>query len=383
MTLLELVNLRIDLLNIGESILLTNEVNERIHLMNSIKLRNPTSNHPTPNKLINELLEINDKSKLMLDDITAQISQIESEIETLANELFSGQAYLDQFDSEKITIEVTDKNYRKIKRLINANFSYISSRIQRYCDWKFPGLIMNPPNLKKIDSMVVSDPLYITNSMWPNNTIRFRDSSAIEYIATCQKYNLWWPEVVASELNDILKNTSEYIPMSYKPESYGRFLSTMKLLEDPVYKMLSVYPEEYRRRVRVYPILCKDYSMLPQNQFSVVVLWDWFNYTSFREIREYFSIVKSLLRPGGVFVFSYNNCDVPAAALWAQEKRIPYTNPRMIKSLISEMRMELVHMEDIMPKNSNYPAVSWAEVRMPGELTTVKAHQAMGAINRK
>lgn len=137
------------------------------------------------------------------------------------------------------------------------------------------------------------------------------------------------------------------------------------------------YSPEYQRRVRQYVVKDNDYSKLPQKQFNFIFSWNYFNYKSLDTVKQALKQVFSMLRPGGVFMFSYNNGDLPAGAAYAENYFMSYIPKSMLIPLCRNLGFDIVYHAD------HEPAVSWMEIRRPGELTTVKGHQAMGVIKEK
>jgi SAM-dependent methyltransferase len=134
------------------------------------------------------------------------------------------------------------------------------------------------------------------------------------------------------------------------------------------------YTHEYQRRVRPYLIKNNEYGILPQSQFNFVFSWNHFNYKTLDTIRQNLKQVYNLLRPGGVCMFSYNNGDIPMGAGYAETYFMSYAPKSLLMPIILGLGYEVVYQQD------HEPAISWLEIRRPGELATVKAHQAMGTI---
>lgn len=137
------------------------------------------------------------------------------------------------------------------------------------------------------------------------------------------------------------------------------------------------YPPEYQRRVRQYLVKDTDYSRLPQKQFNFIFSWNYFNYKSLDTVKTALKQIFELLRPGGVFMFSYNNGDLPAGAAYAENYFMSYIPKSMLIPMCRSLGFEIVYHADF------EPAVSWLEIRRPGELSTLKGHQAMGIIKEK
>jgi SAM-dependent methyltransferase len=137
---------------------------------------------------------------------------------------------------------------------------------------------------------------------------------------------------------------------------------------------VSNFNKAYQRRVRVYLTEEHDLSTLPQGQMSFVFCWNLLNYASFDTVKEYLKSVKNILRPGGTFLFSYNDGDRPGCAGMAESFFMSYIPRSMLIPLCESLGYQIV--QDC----AREMTVSWLEIRLPGELKTVKAHQVMGEI---
>ena len=134
------------------------------------------------------------------------------------------------------------------------------------------------------------------------------------------------------------------------------------------------FSETYRRRIRVYLTQGYDMSALPQNQMGFIFCWNFLNYCSLDTIKEYLKEIKNLLRPGGTFMFSYNDGDRPGGAGMAENFFMSYMPRSMLIPLCESLGYEIAN--DVARDQS----VSWLEIRKPGTLETVKAHQVLGQI---
>jgi hypothetical protein len=199
----------------------------------------------------------------------------------------------------------------------------VKSKIRQYCDWHYPGLQISCNSNEWIDCMVTSDPLYLTDS---------QEDRAVD------------------------------IQLS---------------------NLISDYPLEYRNRLRLYSVTGHDFSALPLAQFSIIVCWDFLNYIELASIAEYMRQMFTLLRAGGVFMFSYNNCDIIDSASLAEGNGMSWASASAIKQLCNDIGYEIITFEDHVTEDTYIKHVSWCEIRKPGVLTTVKAHQVAGKILEK
>ena len=147
--------------------------------------------------------------------------------------------------------------------------------------------------------------------------------------------------------------------------------------------IIKEYPTVYQGRLRLYQIIDRDFSTLPQGQFGFVLCWDNFNYLSLDKIEKYIKEVWKLLRPGGGFIFSYNNCDIESIALKIEKQSGSYASANWLNKLFNEIGYDIIAMRDDKTDDTFNTHVSWIEVKKPGVLTTIKAHQAMAQITVK
>ena len=148
----------------------------------------------------------------------------------------------------------------------------------------------------------------------------------------------------------------------------------------------SVFNADYQRRLRKYLIQTvtnddgiKEYQLpnLPKGQFNLVFSWNFFNYVTLDNIKKYLIQIHNILRPGGVFIFTFNNGDLTAGAAYAENYYMTYVPKSMLVPMCTELGFEVVNDQDI------NVATSWLEIRKPGELQTVKLVQSLGEIKQR
>lgn len=192
----------------------------------------------------------------------------------------------------------------------------IKTRIKTYCDWHYPALQIGCRDKFWTDYMVTGDPLYLTN--------------------------------------------------------YHR---------DTLNQVSSGYPVEYQRRLRLYDIPFAEIpTRLPVGQFNFVLAWEVLNYTKQSDIDRVLEVAWTMLKPGGTFMFSYNNCDLSDSAHLADGLAMSYTNRRHIEAQSKTIGYEVTAFEDHTINHDYYQTFSWCELKRPGRLATAKAHQSLGTI---
>lgn len=136
----------------------------------------------------------------------------------------------------------------------------------------------------------------------------------------------------------------------------------------------SKFPELFQSRLRKYQLKNNDLSALPKNQFGFVFSWNYFNYVSLDTMHQFLKQAFEVLRPGGIFMFSYNDGDTPAGAGMAES----FSQSYMPKSILVPLCLSLGFT--IADEYDFEPNTSWLELKKPGTLHTIKSHQVLGEI---
>jgi hypothetical protein len=183
-----------------------------------------------------------------------------------------------------------------------------------HCDWRYPGMIIRPAHSPWVEDLVALDPLYLV------------DTHA-----------------------------------------------------DLITPVVSKFTPEYQRRLRRYVI--DEYSdvpafwNLPQRQFGFVYSMGYFNFKPWEIIKQYLSEIFELLRDGGTFLFSFNDCDQWRAVGSVEHHFCCYTPGRLIKehAVALGFTIELDFNDEA--------GTSWLELRKPGIFETIRGGQNVAAIS--
>jgi len=189
----------------------------------------------------------------------------------------------------------------------------LRSRLVIYGGWQYPGMIIRPGLEDYIESMVSYDPLYIID----------------------QNYELLEP-------------------------------------------CLKKFPKLYQSRLRPYvindwgddPLLGK----IPDSQFGVCLAYNVFNYRPLEVLRTYFSEIYKKLRPGGVLLMTFNDCDNEKAVMLVEQFCASYTPGYLVRDLAANIGFELISSW-----NDGGPNV-WLELKKPGTLTSLRGGQTTARI---
>lgn len=246
-----------------------------------------------------------------LDQFRLKISQTLASIET---------PYLTT-KSEKIYNEGLSDNWDykldrdKFKNLLydTDTQDFFVGRVKEHVNWKYPGLQLGPRIGDFTDYLVALDPLYLVD-----------------------------------EHQDMFK----------------------------VVKQL--WSKPYQQRLRYYVVDEQQTNvlgkLLPLNQFGLVVAVDYFNFRPLRLIKQYLASLTTVLRPGGVVIFTYNNCDYPIGVDNFLNSYYTYTPGRLVKAACIEYGFKILASFDL---DNN---VSWLEIQKPGERSSLKGGQCLAQI---
>ena len=143
------------------------------------------------------------------------------------------------------------------------------------------------------------------------------------------------------------------------------------------------FNETYRRRLRKYVIKEYDLLALPQNQFGFIFCWMEFNFLSLADAKLYLKNIFDLLCPGGVVMFNYNNSDLTESADLVDKHIMSHLPKRLLLEIFEHVGFEIVNLYDVENDDINIRYISWAELRKPGKIETIKLKQVMGVVARK
>ena len=189
-------------------------------------------------------------------------------------------------------------------------------RLTAYTDWRYPGMVLRPAHGPGIESLVALDPLYLVD--------------------------------------------------------------THQDLLDP---MRSLFTTEYQRRLRYYVI--EEYTdhqifwNLPQEQFGFVYAFRYFDFKPWEVLQQYLDEIFVLLRPGGSFLFSFNDCDHWRAVGLTEHHFCCYTPGRLVREYARKLGYNIIY------DYNDDAGTAWLELRKSGTLDSIRGAQALAGIFSK
>lgn len=192
----------------------------------------------------------------------------------------------------------------------------LRTHLKNLTDWRIPGMIIRPGLETYIEDMVPMDPLYVVDHH-------------------------------------------------------------RKLIRPAVEK----FTPEYQRRLREYvindwadgPVLDK----LPNNQFGAIFAYHYFNHKPISIVHKFLDEFYKKLRPGGIVIMTYNNCDLARGVVRAEHAWMLYTPRRLIEQHAINLGFELIEAYD------GKGDVSWLELKKPGDISSLRGGQTLAKILAK
>lgn len=272
----------------------------------------------------NQNLQLQEFSKLLHDKknlVKQAFGKFENDLNTLKQELDNLIAVTEKpwfaesyrlYEQEMIH-ETAEYILNRRPTIAESTEQFYRTRIVRYNSWKHPAMIIRPGTETYIQDLVASDPLYLVD------------------------------------------------------ESHDLLAPAMKL-----------FNEQYQNRLRPYVIDERNsesiLSKLPNGQFGLVFAYNFFNFRPFEVIRQYLIEIYEKLRPGGVLVMTFNDCDRAKGVMLVEQHFCCYTPGYLVRELAQSLGYEVeFSWTDQGPS-------TWLELRRPGSFESLRGGQALAKV---
>jgi len=283
-----------------------------------------------------------------------EAADVRSQIHTLGEHQFAGQLYLandfidDSLDKLKVNLV---QHYRKLINDIDYSIAKESEQylLHEYCrtdidDDRNVKTIMLPESIKQV---LIGRIQLRADWHYPGLEISPHDGEFTHHLVGCD-------------------------PL-YLVDVYQEYLDSVK----------SQFNEQYQARLRVYLTSIGSDTLylaeLPKNQFGTIFSWNAFNYLPMLVITQYLKEAFEILRPGGTFIFGYNDASMVNGAKHVEWGGMRYTTKGMMIRAAKDIGYEISYSYG---EDEGWHNISWLEIKKPGELSTVKAHQTLGIVKR-
>jgi SAM-dependent methyltransferase len=253
------------------------------------------------------------------NQIKLAFSQYETDLDALKleiqNQIVEAEKpkFLESYRLHQEELCETAEYILNLRKKPNDDLTFLRTRLGMYADWHYAGMIIRPGTAPFINDMVAYDPLYIVD-----------------------------------------------------------------LNHEFMLPALSSFNQTYQNRLRSYTIKeyfdCDIFTSIPEEQFGMIFAYDFLNHRPFEMIKKYFHEVYKKLKPGGMFIFTFNDCDRVAGVELVEKYFASYTPGYLIRDLALSMGYEIVYSY-----NDGGPS-TWLELKRPGVLESLKGGQTLGKI---
>jgi len=270
--------------------------------------------------------------------------------------------------------------FEGISKLIDSTYSDISYSIDKFAD--------QVENLKQTlkQQIAIGEHEYLEKSMHIYLEEHWRDSANAIFARRMG---------IDSEddlrLRTHLRNITDWrLPGMILRPGLENYIEDMVPL-DPLYVVdhkselmqpaIEKFTPAYQRRLREYVI--NDWApgpilhQLPNNQFGAIFAYNYFNHKPVPIICKFLDEFFEKLRPGGVVIMTYNNCDLAYGVIRAEHAWMMYTPRRMIEAHAVALGFELREAYD------GQGDVSWFEFKKPGDLSSLRGGQTLAKVVAK
>jgi hypothetical protein len=214
---------------------------------------------------------------------------------------------------EEMIHETAEYTLNRRPDITNETYEFYRTRVVRYADWHYPAMIIRPGKEEFINDMVACDPLYLVD-----------------------------------EKHELL---------------------------DPA---LSQHTDIYKQRLRTYVINERQdneiLDKLPNNQFGLVLAYNYFNFRPFEIIKKYLKEIYEKLKPGGHLLMTFNDCDHAKGVMLVEQHFCCYTPGYLVFELAQSLGFETTFSW-----NNDGPS-TWAEFKKPGTMTSLRGGQSLARI---
>jgi hypothetical protein len=237
-------------------------------------------------------------------------SELKQLIETTEKPWFAESYRL--YEQEMIN-ESTEYILNRRPEITAETERFYCTRIMRYNSWHHPAMIIRPGRESYINHMLASDPLYLVD-----------------------------------ESHDLLQPA------------------------------VSQFNEQYQQRLRTYAINERNseeiLGKLPNGQFGLVLSYNFFNFRPFEVIRTYLTEIYQKLRPGGVLVMTFNDCDRAKGVMLVEQHFCCYTPGYLVRELAQSLGYHITFSW------TDQGPTTWMELQKPGNLVSLRGGQTLAKI---
>jgi len=287
---------------------------------------------------------------------------VNQSLQSLSDSVVDNDAMTQQLkDSIHINREKINDSFADIRQSIKDYKQYIQEQIN--------ALEPQYVSLSKstFQGSINDSPEYILNRRKESQIFNSEEGKEL-FINRLGVYNSW--QYPAIEIRPAFGEITEYLkgctPL-YLVDTHDDLFQEVKKLWNNI----------YQRRLRYYTFDESDTASLdtlPDNQIGLVCSVDYFNFKPIEIIESMLQQIYKKLRPGGVVMFTYNNCDLPFGVRNVENFYACYTPHSQLAKTVENIGYEIIKSIDVQEN------ISWMEIKKPGEIYTIRGGETLGEI---
>jgi hypothetical protein len=290
----------------------------------------------------------------------ADLSQ-DLQLETIRTDVLN---LFDQFENEFTLVK--SRVYDKIRKeeqiyLQNSYKAYEEYRSHRY-EW-----LKTPHPSDSVEVQETNLRMHVENIL--NNKLPVLDESQELIMNRITRVSGWQNTtmILRPGTEQWIHNMVNNDPMYLVDENYDLLTPAM-----------SQFNEIYQNRLRPY-VIREDQEQdilwqLPNTQFGLVLAWNYFNHRPFEIVRRYLIELYKKMRPGGMLLMTYNDCDRWQGVKAVEAQAGLYTPGSLIQGFA-----ESIGFEQHFIYHDGGPW-TWIEFRKPGEWQSLRGGQTLAKI---
>jgi SAM-dependent methyltransferase len=145
-----------------------------------------------------------------------------------------------------------------------------------------------------------------------------------------------------------------------------------------VNKSTSCFGEQYQARLR--PVVIEEkldqeiLEKIPNNQIGMCFIYNFFNHRTLEHINKYLTEIYNKLRPGGILIMSFNDCDRVPGVVLVEQNLSCYTPGTAIIQMAKNIGYECLYSWH------NDLANTYLEIHKPGRLVSNRGGQSLAKI---
>jgi len=301
-----------------------------------------------------------------LDDIGTR-EKINKQITSVLTDLNTHE-----FDSDNLKENITDNHLEVLKNLedMSDNLNKFREKLQQLVN------DLEQPYYEKSKDIYKMNLAQSTQEKMDrhvfNDLLANKSSSQLLYDRIGSYVDVRYPGLhIAPGYGEITNQLVSLTPLYLMDDSTDMF-KEIKSWRQP----------QYQKRLRYY-IVDDNHNHpmheLPQNQLGLIVAVNWFNFRPVKVIKKYLESMIKVLRPGGVVVFTYNNCNYPKGVDKVDEMYYCYTTDTQIKQMCIQLGYDIIKSFDKGYDELDM-GISWLEIKKPGTRNTIRLKETMGII---